>query len=207
MTRLKVCGITNIEDALVSAEFGADALGFVFYERSKRYIDPMKAGEIIRSLPPFILKVGVFVNESISDLLEAQRVAGFDMFQLHGNETSEYCSNLGRPYIKALRVKTGIDKNIVNSFNTRSFLFDTYSDNEFGGTGKRFNWDILENAGLSDKFVILSGGLEVANVGRAIRKVRPYAVDVSSGVEKSPGVKDHYKLKAFAEAVRNESQV
>lgn len=207
MTRLKVCGITNLEDALVSAEFGADALGFVFYAKSKRYIDPLKAGEIISSLPPFIVKVGVFVNESISYLLEAQRLAGFDIFQLHGDETSEYCSDLERPYIKAMRVKSDLDKNYINSFNTRSFLFDTYSDDKFGGTGKSFDWDILENAGLSDKFVILSGGLEVNNVERAIKKIKPYAVDVSSGVEKSPGVKDHNKLKAFAEAVKNESQV
>ena len=207
MSRLKVCGITNLEDALVSVESGADALGFVFYAGSKRYIDPVRAGEIISQLPPFIIKVGVFVNESISDLLEAQRVAGFDTFQLHGDETAEYCSNLGRPYIKAFRVKSEIDKNYINSFNTRSVLFDTYSDKDFGGTGKIFDWEIMENAGLSDKFVILSGGLEVSNVGRAIKKVRPYAVDVSSGVEKSPGLKDHNKLKAFAEAVRNESQV
>lgn len=207
MVNLKICGITNLDDAVVATEAGADALGFVFYKKSKRYIEPLKAREVIDRLPPFVSTVGVFVNESIPDLIEVQRIAGFDIFQLHGDETAEFCSNLGRPYIKAIRVDNKLDSQFINSFNTSYLLFDTFSDIEYGGSGKKFNWELLDNIRLDDKFVILSGGLNISNVKKAIKKTNPYAVDVSSGVEKSPGIKDHKKLKAFAEAVKNEPQI
>lgn len=202
MVKIKVCGITNLEDALYAAKLGADALGFIFYKKSKRYIEPDEAKKIIDKLPPFITKVGVFVNENTSELIEAKRIAGFDIFQLHGDEPPHFCSKIPGKYIKALRVNGEKSFNDIESFGTEYFLFDTYSKEEYGGTGETFNWDLLDNSYLKDKFVILSGGLTSNNISEAIKKINPYAVDVSSGVEMSPGKKDHDKLKKFFEAVR-----
>ncbi len=207
MPKIKICGITNIEDALYAANLGVDALGFIFYKKSKRFIEPDSAKKIIDKLPPFITKVGVFVNENEDFLAESKRIAGFDIFQFHGDETPGFCNDFGRKYIKAIRVNSSQSIEAVESFNTDYFLFDTYSDDEYGGTGKTFSWDILDNSCLKDKFVILSGGLNPENVSKAIKAVNPYAVDVSSGVERSPGKKDHEKLKKFIEAVKNETQI
>ncbi len=200
MTRVKVCGITNSEDALCAVRLGASALGFVFYKKSPRFIRPEEAGEVIRQIPPFVTKVGVFVNAEADYLREAKDVAGFDAYQFHGDETPEFCATFGENYIKAIRVKDEGSLDAIDLYDTDSFLFDAYSPDAYGGTGENFSWDVLSSRKLGNKFVILSGGLNSDNVREAIRAVNPYAVDVSSGVESSPGIKDHLKLKRFMEA-------
>lgn len=200
MTRVKVCGITNSEDALCAVRLGASALGFVFYEKSPRFVTPAEAGEIIRRLPPFVTKVGVFVNAEADYLRDAKEIAGFDLYQFHGDETPEFCAAFGEDYIKAVRVKDSDSLDAVNLYDTDAFLFDAYSPDVYGGTGENFSWGILSGRKLGDKFVILSGGLDPDNVRDAIQAVNPYAVDVSSGVESSPGIKDHLKLERFMEA-------
>lgn len=201
MTRIKVCGITNPEDALCAVRLGATALGFVFYEKSPRFIKPEEAGEIIRQVPPFVTKVGVFVNAEVDYLREARDVAGFDLYQFHGDETPEFCATFGEDYIRAIRVKDAGSLDAVELYDTDAFLFDAYSPDAYGGTGENFAWDVLSRRKLEGKFVILSGGLNPDNVRNAIRAVGPYAVDVSSGVESSPGIKDQTKLERFMEAV------
>lgn len=200
MTRVKMCGITNSEDALCAVGLGASALGFVFYEKSPRFIRPEEAGEIIGRVPPFVTKVGVFVNAEADYLREAKNIAGFDVYQLHGDETPEFCAAFGERYIKAIRVKDAESLSAVELYDTDAFLFDAYSPDAYGGTGENFSWDVLSSRKLENKFVILSGGLNSGNVREAIQAVNPYAVDVSSGVESSPGIKDHLKLKRFMEA-------
>lgn len=201
MTRIKVCGITNPEDALCAVRLGATALGFVFYEKSPRFVKPEEAGEIIRQVPPFVTKVGVFVNAEVDYLREAKDVAGFDLYQFHGDETPEFCATFGEDYIRAIRVKDADSLDAVELYDTDAFLFDAYSPDAYGGTGENFAWDVLSRRKLEGKFVILSGGLNPDNVRGAIRAVDPYAVDVSSGVETSPGIKDQTKLERFMEAV------
>ena len=203
MTRIKVCGITNLRDALFAAELGADALGFVFCEESPRFVTFGEARNIIDGLPPFVTGVGVFVNAGMDFLARAKREAGFDVYQLHGDETPEFCSGLGERYIKAVRVRGPESLSAVGLYDTDCFLFDGWSPDAYGGTGKGFSWETLDSDVLSGRFVILSGGLDCENVSRAVREVRPHAVDVSSGVEASPGVKDHSKLRRFMEAARN----
>ncbi len=200
MTRVKICGITNLEDALCAVRLGAAALGFVFYKKSPRFISPEEAGEIIRHIPPFVTKVGVFVNAEADYLRESGVVAGFDVYQFHGDETPQFCAAFGENYIKAVRVRDTGSLDAVELYDTDSFLFDSYSPDAYGGTGENFSWNILSGRKLENEFVILSGGLNSDNVGDAIRAVNPYAVDVSSGVESSPGIKDHLKLKRFMEA-------
>lgn len=200
MTRVKVCGITNPEDALCAVALGAAALGFVFYEKSPRFIRPEEAGKIISLLPPFVTKVGVFVNAGADYLREARDVAGFNVCQFHGDETPEFCAAFGENYIKAIRVRDEGSLSAVDIYDTDVFLFDAYSPDAYGGTGENFSWEVLPRRKLEDKFVILSGGLNPDNVRQAVQTVGPYAVDVSSGVEASPGIKDHLKLKRFMEA-------
>ena len=202
MTKIKICGITNIEDALLAIEYGADALGFIFYSDSKRYIRPKDALAIKSRLPPFVTTVGVFVNQDLEDLRRIKEVVGFDVYQLHGDESPGYCARLGGSLIKAIRVKDNVNRSHIDSFPTHTILFDTYSTHEYGGTGKTFQWEILQNLNIS-KIVILSGGLTPQNVYRAIKTVKPYAVDVSSGVEEYAGKKNPVMLKEFIEAVRN----
>lgn len=201
MTRVKVCGITNLEDALCAVRLGVTALGFVFYEKSPRFVKPEEAGEIIRRIPPFVTKMGVFVNAEADYLREAKGAAGFDLYQFHGDETPEFCAAFGEDYIKAIRVKDADSLDAVELYDTDAFLFDAYSPDAYGGTGENFAWDVLSRRKLEGKFVILSGGLNSDNVRDAIRAVGPYAVDVSSGVESSPGIKDHKKLERFMEAL------
>ena len=200
MTIVKVCGITNSEDAFCAVQLGATALGFVFYEKSPRFVTPSEAGKIIKQIPPFVTKVGVFVNAEADYLREARDIAGFDVYQFHGDETPEFCAAFGEDYIKAIRVKDASSLDAVELYDTDAFLFDAYSPDAYGGTGENFSWDVLTRRKLGDKFVILSGGLTPENVRDAIRTVNPYAVDVSSGVESSLGIKDHLKLKRFMEA-------
>jgi phosphoribosylanthranilate isomerase len=203
--KIKICGITNVEDADVAVKTGADALGFVMYRKSPRWVEPAVARSIIAGLPPFVLPVGVFVNEEAEKVRTLMDECGFGLAQLHGDESAAYCQNLGRPTLKALRLKDRGTFLALAEFqgraNVRGFLIDTFSDQSYGGTGQTADWTLAQEVARSAP-VILAGGLNPANVAEAIRMVRPYGVDVSSGVEKSPGKKDHHKLKAFIEAAR-----
>ncbi len=202
MVRVKICGITNLEDALAAVEFGADALGFVFFKKSPRYISPAKAKAIIKKLPPFISSAGVFVNEDKRIIEKIADQAGIDAIQLHGDEPPKAC-NLSRPAIKAIRVKSINNLEIILKYKDKvsAFLLDTYTPEIFGGTGQIFNWDIAIEAKQFGR-IILAGGLTPENIGQAIRRVHPYAVDVSSGVEAEKGKKDHRKMKLFIERAK-----
>jgi phosphoribosylanthranilate isomerase len=199
--RSKICGITRIEDALAAVEAGADAIGLVFYPQSPRAVSIQQARAIIAALPPFISTVGLFVNASRCELNETLDAVALDMLQFHGDEAPEQCEGYHRPYMKALRVQAGDD--IAASCRMYSgasgILLDTFVAGVPGGTGETFDWALIPQ-GLS-KPIILAGGLTSANVAQAIAQVRPYAVDVSGGVEKSKGIKDHDKIRAFMSAV------
>ncbi len=199
--RSKICGITRIEDALAAAEAGADAIGLVFYPKSPRAVTVLQARAIIAALPPFITTVGLFVNASRCELNETLDAVALDMLQFHGDETPEECDGYHRPYVKALRVKAGDDiAGVCRTYrNARGVLLDTYVEGVPGGTGETFDWALIPDD--LDKPVILAGGLTSANVAQAIAQVRPYAVDVSGGVEKSKGIKDRDKILAFMSAV------
>jgi len=197
--RVKICGITRLSDALCAAEAGADALGFVFYEKSPRYIRPEEASKLTKRLPPFVNLVGVFVNLPYDNVIKICRRCRLDTAQLHAEEPPEVCraiQNSGLKVIKAIRVKEKKDLSLIDKYNgfIDALLLDTFVKGEYGGTGKTFTW---EWAKVEKVKVILSGGLTPENVAEAIKIARPYAVDVSSGVEISPGVKDHEKIKEF----------
>ena len=199
--RSKICGITRIEDALAAVEAGADAIGFVFYPKSPRAVTVHQARAIIAALPPFISTVGLFVNASRCELNEMLDAVPLDLLQFHGDETPEQCEGYHRPFIKALRVQAGDD--IAGSCRAYAkasgILLDTFVPGVPGGTGEAFDWALIPDN--LDKPIILAGGLTSANVAQAIAQVRPYAVDVSGGVEKSKGIKDHDKIRAFMSAV------
>lgn len=200
--RSKICGITRIEDALAAAEAGADAIGFVFYAKSPRAVDVRQARAIIAELPPFVTSVGLFVNASRCELNEILEVVPLDLLQFHGDETPQDCEGFHRPWIKALRVRPGDDLEAACRLyaGARGILLDTYVPGVPGGTGEAFDWSLVP-ARLS-KPIILAGGLDAQNVGRAIAQVRPYAVDVSGGVEQAKGIKDAAKIEAFMRAVK-----
>ncbi|MFI8556558.1 phosphoribosylanthranilate isomerase [Pseudomonas putida] len=200
--RSKICGITRIEDALAAADAGADAIGFVFYAKSPRAVDVRQARAIIAELPPFVTTVGLFVNASRCELNEILEVVPLDLLQFHGDETPADCEGFHRPWIKALRVRPGDDLEAACQLygGAQGVLLDTYVAGVPGGTGEAFDWSLVP-AGLS-KPVILAGGLSAGNVGQAIAQVRPYAVDVSGGVEQSKGIKDAAKIDAFMRAVK-----
>jgi phosphoribosylanthranilate isomerase len=204
--KVKVCGITSYEDAAMVLDQGVDALGFNFFPRSPRYISPVEARRIIERLPPFINAVGLFVNAPEPDEVSKMAgVAGIQVLQLHGDESPEYCRRLcGWPLIKAVRIgKDRIEENL-KAYPVQAFLLDSKDDILFGGTGKSFDWArALEVKNIRP--VILAGGLRPDNVGEAIRVVMPYAVDVCSGVESTPGKKDGHKLEEFMNEVRNAS--
>ncbi len=203
--KIKICGITNGEDANVAIRAGADALGFVMYRKSPRFVEPAAARAIVASLPPFVLPVGVFVNEEAERVRALMDECGFALAQLHGDESALYCQNLGRPALKAFRLKDSGTLLALAEFqgraNVRGVVIDAFSDQAYGGTGQTVDWTLAQEAARSIP-VILAGGLTPQNVAGAIQMVRPYGVDVSSGVEQSPGKKDHHKLKAFIEAAR-----
>lgn len=200
MIKVKICGITNLEDALAAVDYGADALGFIFFEKSPRHITPAMAGEIISYLPPFVTTVGVFVNEEPAKIRETMLSAGINVLQLHGDEPPEACSVWPR-VVRALRVKDFTDLKPLEIYRASAFLLDTYSPGQFGGTGQIFNWDIAVEAKRFGR-IILSGGLNPENVGEAVKRVGPYAVDASSGVEESKGKKDLKKMKEFIEKAK-----
>ncbi|HLF18037.1 MAG TPA: phosphoribosylanthranilate isomerase [Candidatus Omnitrophota bacterium] len=201
MVRVKICGITNKENALQAAYAGAWALGFVFYNKSGRYISPSKARKIIEALPPFVVPVGVFVNAkegAIKDICEFTRI---HTLQFHGEEDAIYCKRFKEyKIIKAFRIGERFNLNSVQDYMVDAYLFDTLSEKEYGGSGQAFDWNLMKDIRL-DRPVILSGGLNPANVAEAIKIVQPFAVDVSSGVEESPGRKDSRQVNAFLEAV------
>ncbi len=241
MVKIKICGITNLEDALASLFSVADAIGFVFYKQSPRFIEPIKARNISRILPKKILRVGVFVDEQEAKVKKIAKLAHLDMLQLHGNETTEYCKKFkGYKIIKAFRVDSsrhserspkGSAKNLntneilrrpatnrgrapqndeegvslqaqILKYKTFAYLFDTFSKNKAGGTGRKFNWNLLKNTDKIRGQLFLSGGLTSSNVKSAIKKLHPDWVDVSSSVESKPGKKDHKKIKKFIEVVK-----
>ncbi|AUZ60479.1 Phosphoribosylanthranilate isomerase [Pseudomonas sp. XWY-1] len=200
--RSKICGITRIEDALAAAEAGADAIGFVFYAKSPRAVDVRQARAIIAELPPFVTTVGLFVNASRCELNEILEVVPLDLLQFHGDETPQDCEGYHRPWIKALRVRPGDDLEAASRLyaGARGILLDTYVPGVPGGTGEAFDWSLVP-ARLG-KPIILAGGLSADNVGQAIAQVKPYAVDVSGGVEQAKGIKDAAKIAAFMRAVK-----
>lgn len=202
MIRVKICGITSLEDALSAVAAGADALGFVFYAASPRHVDQEHAAEIIRALPPFIQTVGLFVNEESSTVNAIADHCGLDVVQLHGDETPEYCESINRRVIKAFRIKDMSDLDSLSAYPVAGYLLDTWSAKAHGGTGITFNWDIAADAVKRGHRIILAGGLSPDNVAESIRKVAPYGVDVSSGVEKLPGCKDSEKVRQFINEVR-----
>lgn len=201
MVAVKICGITNIDDALAAVDFGADALGFVFYKGSPRFIAPDEAKDILKKLPPFVTTVGVFVDEAPHEIERILLHAPVDVVQLHGHEPPEACL-MSRRLIKAIRVKDLSDLEPLRQYHVSSFLLDTYTPELHGGTGQIFNWDIAVEAKQFGK-IILAGGLTPDNVDKAIQWVKPYAVDVSSGVEAKKGKKDHRKMRLFIEKARS----
>ena len=205
MTKIKICGTTNKHDAILASQLGADMLGFIFYKGSKRYVEPKTAEDIINELPPYILKVGVFVNETPEQVRRIAADAALNALQFHGDETPEYCRAFKDEFkvIKAFRLKDRKSLDGINKYDADYYLLDTYSEDSHGGTGEAFDWNILEDFEFL-KPVILSGGITPDNVAKAIKKVAPYGVDVASGVEASPGVKDAELLKRFIHNVRKE---
>lgn len=203
MVKIKICGITNKIDAINAVKLGVDMLGFIFYEKSKRYVDPKTAKDIINELPPYIAKVGVFVDEARNTALDIAGECGLDTLQFHGDETPDYCRSFRDDFkvIKAFRIKDKKSLGPVNGYDVDFFLLDTYSKEGKGGTGKHFDWKILQDFEFL-KPIILSGGLTPENIGSAIKTVLPYGVDVSSGLESTPGRKDAELIKAFVANVR-----
>jgi phosphoribosylanthranilate isomerase len=203
MVKIKVCGICNFEDALVCQEAGCDALGFIFYRKSRRFISCRKAQRIIRRLSGRPLKVGVFVNAREKTIKNIANSLALDILQFHGDESPEFCDRFkGYKVIKAFRVKAKIDFKKVSRYKTFAHLFDTYAGSERGGTGRSFPWQLLNSVDKKGPLIFLSGGLNAGNVRRAIKTVRPDWVDVCSSVEIKPGKKSHGKVRDFIKAVR-----
>jgi phosphoribosylanthranilate isomerase len=196
MVRVKICGITNVEDALMAVEAGADALGFVFFQGSSRFISPEQAAAIIRVLPPFVQTVGLFVNEEAATVNAIADQCGLDLIQLHGEESPAFCAAIKRRVIKAFRVKDASSIDSIGDYPVAACLLDAWSPAAHGGTGTTFNWEIAARAAATHT-IILAGGLTPDNVAGAVAAVRPYAVDVSSGVESAPGRKDAALVTSF----------
>ncbi len=193
--KVKICGITNIKDALLCSEYNADAVGFIFYEKSKRYISPDKAKEIINQLPPFLMKVGVFVNEEPQIVNESAQKNGLNVVQLHGDESPEYISKIHLPVIKAFRIDEKFNWDVIDNYKNCGIMLDSYSQNEYGGTGKTFEWNKIPTE-YKNK-IILSGGVTIDKLDQIFAEIKPAAIDVSSSLEISPGKKDLQKLKEF----------
>ncbi|MEO6421443.1 MAG: phosphoribosylanthranilate isomerase [Candidatus Nitrotoga sp.] len=202
MTRIKICGITRVEDILAASNSGADAIGLVFYEKSPRYVTLKQAAKLAAVIPPFVTLVGLFVNASAEAVQETLHHVPLDVLQFHGEEEPKFCAQFNRPYLKALRVKYGVDlvQCAARYKDSQGLLLDAFIEGKHGGTGVSFDWTLIpHNLPLP---VILSGGLHASNVTDAIKQVRPWAVDVSSGVEASKGLKDSVKIAAFINEVK-----
>ncbi len=202
-TKIKICGITNLADGLAAVEAGADALGLNFYEKSPRHISLKTAAEISKQLPPFVMRVGLFVNAPEDLVTRAIGECSLTMLQFHGDEAPEFCTQFGLMSMKAFRIRDAESFKQIPEFHTDAYLLDAFSPEARGGTGEKFNWDLAIEAQKFGKPIFLAGGLTPENVADAVRKVRPFGVDVSSGVESSPGKKDHAKMRAFVQAVRD----
>jgi phosphoribosylanthranilate isomerase len=202
-TKVKICGITSVTDGLAAAEAGADMIGLMFYEQSPRHISLAQAAEISRSLPPFVLCVGVFVNPGEALVARAIAECGLNLLQFHGDENSDFCTQFGVMSVKALRVREAESLKTLENFKTDAFLLDAYSKSSLGGTGETFNWELAIEAQKLGKPIFLAGGLTPENVAAAVKKVRPFAVDVSSGVESAPGKKQAEKMRAFIVAAKS----
>ncbi len=200
--KVKICGITSLQDALAAVEAGVDALGFVFYPRSSRYVAPEKAAQIIRQLPAFVTTVGLFVNEKAQAIDDIVATCRLDVVQLHGDESPEQCHCSAARVIKALRIRDEESLIAIDRYPVTSLLLDAWCDQAYGGTGKVGRWDLARQVA-ENNVVILAGGLTPDNVAQAVRDVAPYAVDVSSGVESAPGIKDPALMSAFVQQAKN----
>ena len=202
-TKIKICGITNLEDAMLAVGLGADALGFIFFPQSPRYVRVPEAANICHALPPFMARVGVFVNELEDEIEKALNECLLTALQFHGDEPPGFCQKFAAKSIKAIRMRDEKSLRDAAEYDVDALLLDTYTDESRGGTGKTFDWTWAVKAKDIGPPVILSGGLTVANVQEAVRTVRPYGVDVSSGVEREPGRKDPEKLRRFIELCKS----
>jgi len=202
MIKIKICGITNLEDAMLAVEYGADALGFIFYPPSRRCITPEKAKDIIAKLPPLVFRIGVFVDEQPEKIQETVNACRLDGIQFHGSEPPDFCRLFRRRVIKSFRPENEASVKEIADYQVDAFLLDSYHPELMGGTGTTFDWELAVAAKMFGPPVILSGGLDPDNVAEAIRLVKPYAVDVASGVEAFQGKKDPEKLKNFIEQAR-----
>jgi phosphoribosylanthranilate isomerase len=205
MIKIKICGITNIDDAMASVGLGADALGFNFYKKSPRYIEPEKAAEIIAQLPPFIVPIAIFVNEREEKILETLKTSCIHGVQFHGDETPEFCQRFGNHVIKAFQVKDKESLKHMSHYRVSAYLLDSYREGVRGGTGETFDWHLAVVAKTFGR-IILAGGLNPENVAEAVKLVQPYGVDVAGGVEREKGIKDHGKLRKFITEVRRASR-
>ena len=199
--KVKICGMTSLKDTLLAVEGGADAVGFIFYKKSPRAVSAKTVKSIVSALPPFIETVGVFVNESAEKINRVAESCNLSAVQLHGDESPAFCKKIRRKVIKAVRVKGRESFDGLSSYKVSAVLLDSHCEERQGGTGETFDWRLV-SAGKKFAPVILAGGLDPSNVAHAIQKVKPYAVDVCSGVERTPGVKDPARLKAFIKAVK-----
>lgn len=206
-TRVKICGITSIKDALTAVQYGADAIGLVFYANSPRNISIAQAAEIVAALPVFISTVGLFVDAAPEEIQAILAKVKLDLLQFHGNETPEACRRYGLPYMKAVRVQadTNLLQYAADYGDARALLLDAYTEGVAGGTGQTFDWNFIPKN--LPKNIVLAGGLNAGNVGSAIRQVHPYAVDVSGGVEREKGIKDADKIAAFMRGVFDATEV
>ncbi len=203
VTRVKICGITRIEDALAAARLGADAIGLVFYAGSPRAVTPAQARAIVDALPPFVVTVGLFVNADAAEVRAVLDAVPLNLLQFHGDETPDFCAGFGLPFLRAVRVRAGTDLlQYAQEFHAaKGLLLDAWVEGVRGGTGAVFDWALIPRD--LPMPVVLSGGLNPDNVEQAVRRVRPWAVDVSSGVESAKGIKDARKMEAFMTGVRN----
>lgn len=206
-TRIKICGITRPEDGLLAASYGVDAIGLVFYARSPRAVDIAAAREIVAALPPLVSVVALFVDEQREQITRILEQVPIDVLQFHGDESEPFCKQFRRPYLKALRVKpdSDVETHMVAYPGARAVLLDTWAQGKPGGTGQVFDWE--QAKGRFSRPLVLAGGLHAGNVGEAIAQVRPAAVDVSGGVERSPGIKDEARIATFIAAVRTADQL
>ena len=202
MIHVKICGITSFNDAIMAANYGASALGFIFYEKSPRYINPEILKTWISNVPSSVKKVGVFVNKDVDKVNKIAEELNLGMVQLHGDESPEYCNQMIKPVIKVFRVNNKFDSIMLNNYQVATFLFDTYNKENHGGTGESFDWQSILQLN-TEIPVILSGGLNADNVLKGIEVVKPSAVDVNSGVEAAPGKKDEEKIKNLFTILKN----
>lgn len=193
--KIKICGITNIDDALAAESLGADAIGFIFYEKGKRYVAPETIRDITNVLSPFTIKVGVFVNESSEIINTKSKLAGINVVQLHGNEKQDIINSISLPVIKVFRVDENFDYKMIDQYNGCSILLDTYSEKSYGGTGKQFDWEKIP-AKIRNN-IILAGGVSLENIEFIYKNINPVAVDLSSSLEITPGKKDKNKMEKF----------